>query len=152
MTYGYERKWIEDKQRFVTKSGAKLMLFHVPPNWDQLWPKDRDMGTDFTVEHPSTQPLSDQQRLLLNDNSHRYYIINFWKNLSSGTFGTVWSVECMKKNDPNATQTEILAQDHQTRDERGKSIDSGYSTHTIGRSISMSRIGMVRAKQTSFPT
>ena len=106
---GRETEWNEDKRRFVTRGRAKLMPIHGPPNWDQLWPKNRDMGTDFKVKHPATQPLSDRQRALLNENSHRYYIINFWKNLSSGTFGTVWSVECMKKNDPNATQTELLA-------------------------------------------
>lgn len=59
------------------------------------------------VAYADTQPLSDQQMLNVNKNSHKYDI-DFGNKLSSGGFGTVWQVECRLKNSPSA-QSEVLA-------------------------------------------
>ena len=105
---GRETEWNEDKRRFVTRGRAKLMPIHGPPNWDQLWPKDRDMGTDHMYPHLAIHPLSNPQLMVLNQYSNRCDIYYFFNRLSAGASGTVWRVECRPKNNP-AAEPEILA-------------------------------------------
>ncbi|XP_054162942.1 probable serine/threonine-protein kinase fhkB [Oppia nitens] len=69
-----------------------------PPNWDQLWPDQSMVGTDYQLANAKGLPLPDQQLRYVKgqtpDNLWRN--IQFVSELGSGGYGSVWEITALK--------------------------------------------------------
>ena len=102
---GYPMEWNEDKQRFIDKGLAKELPIQGPPNWDQLWSKWTDLGTDHTLPHdPEESPLPPLQMPKVNQLSDKYEVESWVGRLAFGGFGSVWMIRCHRKDVVGAQQ------------------------------------------------
>ena len=64
---------------------------HGPPNWDQIWKEEDDVGLDYLLAgaHEGT-PLHSKQKRLLHLSDHRVRVQRFKRRLGDGSYGEVW--------------------------------------------------------------
>ena len=102
---GYQYKWDESRKQFYRTGRARKLPIHGPINWDQLWPEWDDVGEDFTQDGSETDPLTEVQNRIMNDECDMR-VSEWTQQLGVGSFGEVWEVKCQRRIGPKKSETE----------------------------------------------